>query len=64
MKKQTIYVHLRTHNIDPNSGSTISKKILYSNIIYRYEREVIETLEIRKYSDKIMNGYAGRILDI
>ena len=63
MKKQTIYVHLRTHNIDPNSGSTISKKILYSNIIYRYERESSKPLRFENIPT-IMNGYAGRILDI
>ena len=30
----------------------------------RYEREVIEALEIRNYSDRIMNGCAGRNVNI
>ena len=64
MDKQTVHVHLRTHNIDPQSESTISWKILHSNINYRYEREVIEALEIRNYSDRIMNGCAGRNINI
>ena len=38
MDKQTVHVHLRTHNIDPQSESTIILKILHSNINYRYER--------------------------
>ena len=64
MDKQTVHVLLRTHNIDPQSESTISWKILHSNVNYRYEREVIEALEIRNYSDRIMNGCAGRNINI
>ena len=52
MDKQTVHVHLRTHNIYPQSESRISWKILHSNINYRYE--VIEALEIRNYSDRIV----------
>ena len=58
MDKQTIHVHLiRTHNFDPQSESTLSWKILHSNINYLYEREVIEALEIRNYC-------AGRNINI
>ena len=64
MDRQTVHVHLRTHNIDPQDESTISWKILHSNINYRYEREVIEALKIRNYSDRIMNGCAGRNINI
>ena len=64
MDKQTVHAHLRTHNIDLQSESTISWKILHSNINYRYGQEVIEALEIRNYSDRIMNGCAGRNINI
>ena len=34
MDKQTVHVHLRTHNIEPQSELTISRKILHSKCIY------------------------------
>lgn len=64
MKKQTVYIHLKSHNIDPQIGSPISWEIIHSNVRNYRERKVIEALEIRKHSQNIMNGCVGRILSI
>ena len=53
MKKQTVYIHLRSHNIDPQIGSPVNWEILQSNIKNYDERRTIEVLEIRKHSENI-----------
>jgi hypothetical protein len=64
MDKQTVFIHLKTHNIDPRTFPSISWNILHKNIRYEHEQNIFEAFEIRKYSNKIMNGCVGRILDI
>jgi hypothetical protein len=56
MDKQTVFIHLKTHNIDPRTVPSISWNILHKNIRYEHERKIFEAFEIRKYSNKIMNG--------
>ena len=53
MKKQTVYTHLCSHNIEPPIESSISWEILHSNIKSYHERKTIEALEIRKHSVKL-----------
>ena len=60
MKKQTIFVHLKSHSDNPFEECPISWKILHSNIKSHSERKIIEALEIQKHSDNIMNGCIGR----
>ena len=64
MKKQTVYRHLLTHNINPQEGPPISWEILHNNIKYESERKIIDALETQKYSNKIMNGCVGRTICI
>ena len=56
MKKQTVFVHLKSHSDNPFKECPISWKILHSNIKSHSERKIIEALEIQKHSDNIMNG--------
>lgn len=63
MTKQTIYTHLQTHNINPKSGENINWQILHHNLPNTSERKIIEALTI-KASNNLMNGCAGRQLDI
>jgi len=62
MKKQTVYVHLATHNNEP-SLNDISWKIIHKNINEFHTRKIIEALEIRKHKN-IMNGCIGRNLSL
>jgi hypothetical protein len=64
MDTQTVFIHLETHNIDPRTVPSISWNILHKNIRYEHERKIFEAFEIQKYSNKIMNGCVGRILNI
>ena len=64
MKTQTVYIHLKSHNINTLEGSPITWEILHSNIQSFNERRIIEALEIRKHSNNIMNGCIGRSLCI
>jgi hypothetical protein len=64
MDKQTVFIHLKTYNIDPRTVPSISWNILHKNIRYEHERKIFEPFEIRKYSNKIINGCVGRILNI
>ena len=61
MKKQTVFVHLKSHPDNPLEESPFSWKILHSNVKSHSERKIIEALvlEIQKHSD-IMNGCIGR----
>lgn len=63
MKKQTVYVHLTTHNNKP-SLNDISWEILHKNINEIRTRKIIEALEIRKHKNIIMNGCIGRYLSL
>ena len=60
MKKQTVFLHLKSHIDNPFKESPISWKILHSNIKSHSERKIIEALEIQKQSDNVMNGCIGR----
>ena len=60
MKKQTVFVHLKSHSDNPFEECPISWKILHSNIKSHSKRKIIEALEIQKHSDNIMNGCIGR----
>ena len=56
MKKQTVFVHLKSHPDNPFEESSFSWKILHSNIQSHSERKIIEALEIQNHSDiDIMN---------
>ena len=59
MKKQTVFLHLKSHLDNPFKESPISWKILHSNIKSHSERKIIEALEIQKQSDNVMNGCIG-----
>ena len=48
MDKQTVFIHLKTHNIDPRTVPSISWNILHKNIRYEHERKIFEAFEIRK----------------
>ena len=63
MKKQTVYVHLLTHNNTP-SLNDISWELLHNNINAVHTRKIIEALEIRKHKSNIINGCIGRTLSI
>jgi hypothetical protein len=64
MDKQTVFIHLKIHNLDPHTVPSISWKILNKNIRYEHERKIFEAFEIRKYTNKFMSGCMGRILNI
>ena len=64
MDKQTVYVHLRTHNKGVDH-SIISWTILHKNIKSPQERKCIEAFEIQKQpANAIMNGCIGRTISI
>ena len=60
MKKQTVFVHLKSQSDNLFEVCPISWKILHSIIKSHSERKIIEALEIQKHSDNIMNGCIGR----
>ena len=64
MKAQPVYVHLVTHNVNPQEGTPISWQILHSNVNKHNERQIIEALEIRKHTGSLMNGCIGRTICI
>lgn len=64
MTTKTVYMHLRTHNIDPHSVPLVCWKILNKKITYENQRQIIEAFEIRRYTDRVMNGGVSRILNI
>ena len=64
MRKQTVYTHLLTHNINLNDHDLVSWEILHSHYTNSYERKIIEALEIQKHSNNTMNGCIGRNITI
>ena len=64
MSKQTVYVHLKSHGLNPQEGTHITWEIVHSNLKYYNERKTIEAIEIQKCSQHLMNGCVGRIISI
>lgn len=64
MKSQTVYTHLKSHDVNPQVGSHITWKLIHHNIRYLSERKIFEALEIKRHSTNIMNGCVGRFLSI
>ena len=60
MKKQTVYMHLRTHDTNPQEGSPIMWQILHRGVLKNNERRIIEAIEIQNHSSELMNGCIGR----
>ena len=64
MSKQTIYLHLKSHDINPTDEPSISWELLHRNIQASSESKIIEALEIQRRSNNIINGCIGRTISI
>lgn len=64
MSKQTVYVHLKSHGVNPQEGIHITWEIIHNNVKHYNERKIIEAIEIQKCSQHLMNGCIGRIITI
>ena len=64
MKKQTIYKHIESHGNNAGDISTITWRILHSNISYDDERKCVEAFEIKKRMRDLINGCFGRTISI
>lgn len=56
--------HANSLHASPHSAPLVSWKILNKKITYENERQIIEAFEIRRYTDRVMNGGVSRILNI
>ena len=64
MSKQTVYLHLKSHDVYPQEGIHITWGIMHNNVRHYNERKTIEAIEIQKCSQHLMNGSIGRIISI
>ena len=65
MKKQTVFKHLNSHQISADKDMpNFSWKILLMNIKNHGDRKCIEALEIKRYSDNVMNDCIGKTICI